>query len=907
MNTKTIALLMTILFLVSMLSTAFNIASVVAEATMSEPTYFGWGNGTYFEVTNSTYLNVTLTSTEIVLAYLESVPKVVSLFVENNSSATSTVFIFTGFEPNTTYYRYQDGNLMGKFTTDSSGGYTYTQDILEPHHVYIQEETSTLYISSDYTFTSNIYEPIVVVANNIVIDGNGYTLQGPGSGYGFYMYRRSGVTIKNVTVKGWANAIYAIRGSSYNAIIGNNISSNVHGVCFWWYSSSNTIANNTLKSNSGYPISMRWGANYNIVTNNTCHSNLGQIDMDGASYNRVSDNALYNNQLGIATRFHARYNSITNNIIVNTRRMTGGIRGDTDVRYNTIMNNTIKSNGSYGLYFANQFCNNIISGNTIMNNTYGILFRSSCSGNTIYHNNIVENVVQADDDNPANNNWHHPDLLEGNYWSDYPGVDDGSGTGKHTIAGDDIGDTHIPWPGPYYDYYPLIHPSIYTPTGTNVVVTDPITGIVVTFDEVISSGVTTVTTSDVGPAPPTGFIITGQYFEITTTATYTGMIEIAIPYDETQVQGQEENLRLKHWNPEGAGWNDITTWVDTINNIMYGEVPSLSVFAVMELIDTTPPETTVSLSNIPGLEGWYVSDVIVTLTATDDISGVALTVYSFDEATWIIYTGPFTITTEGITTVYYSSTDVAGNVEATKTETIKIDKTAPILKITTPTDYSLYAEGLVLDFSATDAISGVSSIVGDLTKTSGESQEVESGFKPEQGVYTLVVRTTDKAGNTVESSLVYFVVYDPDDGFVTGGGWIDSPEGAYTADPSLTGKASFGFVSKYKRGASTPTGNTQFIFSVADLNFHSTSYDWLVVAGPKAQFKGTGTINGEGEYGFLLTATDSQINGGGDTDKFRIKIWSKTEGESVIYDNKIGEEDAQDIAGGSIVIHKAKE
>jgi len=40
-----------------------------------------------------------------------------------------------------------------------------------------------------------------------------------------------------------------------------------------------------------------------------------------------------------------------------------------------------------------------------------------------------------------------------------------------------------------------------------------------------------------------------------------------------------------------------------------------------------------------------------------------------------------------------------------------------------------------------------------------------------------------------------------------------------------TGKATFGFVSKYKKGATVPTGNTEFVFKAADLNFHSTSHD----------------------------------------------------------------------------------
>ena len=53
-----------------------------------------------------------------------------------------------------------------------------------------------------------------------------------------------------------------------------------------------------------------------------------------------------------------------------------------------------------------------------------------------------------------------------------------------------------------------------------------------------------------------------------------------------------------------------------------------------------------------------------------------------------------------------------------------------------------------------------------------------------------------------------------------------------------------------------------------DLNFHSSSYDWLVIAGARAQFMGVGTINGAGSYGFMLTAIDGALPGGGESDKF---------------------------------------
>ena len=116
------------------------------------------------------------------------------------------------------------------------------------------------------------------------------------------------------------------------------------------------------------------------------------------------------------------------------------------------------------------------------------------------------------------------------------------------------------------------------------------------------------------------------------------------------------------------------------------------------------------------------------------------------------------------------------------------------------------------------------------------------------------------------------------------GGWIASPAGAHVLSPTITGRATFGFVSKYEKGANVATGQTEFLFGVANLNFHSTSYEWLVIAGPKAQYKGEGTINGSGSYRFMLTAIDGQINGGGGVDKFRIRIWGRmTTGATAVW------------------------
>ena len=194
---------------------------------------------------------------------------------------------------------------------------------------------------------------------------------------------------------------------------------------------------------------------------------------------------------------------------------------------------------------------------------------------------------------------------------------------------------------------------------------------------------------------------------------------------------------------------------------------------------------------------------------------------------------------------------------------------------------------------------------GSTTEQTVDSSPAEASHAYSQAdIYSVNVTVTASDFLTDTESLEYVVVYDPSGGFVTGGGWIDSPDGAYLPDLSITGKATFGFVSKYKKGATVPTGNTEFQFQVAGLNFHSDTFDWLVInqGGSNAQFKGTGTINGglspQGElYKFMIWASD------GDPDAFRIKIWYEENNvEVTVYDNGI----EQAISGGSIVVHKGK-
>ena len=220
------------------------------------------------------------------------------------------------------------------------------------------------------------------------------------------------------------------------------------------------------------------------------------------------------------------------------------------------------------------------------------------------------------------------------------------------------------------------------------------------------------------------------------------------------------------------------------------------------------------------------------------------------------------------------------------------DTNPPVITLTTPVPYELYTVGMTIDFSATDSESGVVTIVGNLTNTNGVLQNVSSGFVPAVGVYTLIVTATDNAGNINESDPVFFVVYDPNGGHGTGGGWF-YPDDESTL--SSDGKANFGFTARYKNDIST--GKLNFQCKDADIKFKSTSIDWLVISSVSAQFQGTGTINGKGLYTVRGQVKDNGETGVG-SDHFDIKIWNGIDTEADPIHNA-----KNTISGGNIQVH----
>ena len=289
-------------------------------------------------------------------------------------------------------------------------------------------------------------------------------------------------------------------------------------------------------------------------------------------------------------------------------------------------------------------------------------------------------------------------------------------------------------------------------------------------------------------------------------------------------------------------------------------------------LDKTVPGASAARTPLPNANGWNSTNVTVLFSCTDALAGPLAAAYST------------TISNEGASQlVSYVCQDAAGN-SSTASAGVSIDKTKPIVTsvVATPNPAAV---NTAISLSANLTDSGSSNLalfqyridagpVNSSDPVSGASATATGtlGSFPAPAVINLCTLAIDTAGNQSTEECIMVAVYDPSSGFVTGAGTFQSPSGALTGS-TASGRAQFAFQSKYLRGATVPSGNTQFKFKAANFEFDSIEYQWLVVAGARAQFKGKGVIKGQtGTFDFILTAIDGALPGGGGQDKFRLKI-----------------------------------
>ncbi|MGJ7921964.1 OmpL47-type beta-barrel domain-containing protein [Neobacillus sp. LXY-4] len=146
---------------------------------------------------------------------------------------------------------------------------------------------------------------------------------------------------------------------------------------------------------------------------------------------------------------------------------------------------------------------------------------------------------------------------------------------------------------------------------------------------------------------------------------------------------------------------------------------------------------------------WYNHDVLVELTAVDDLSGVYTTYYSVNGSELKEGTS-FIVDQEGVNTVTFYSVDYAGNIEGEKTIEVKVDKTAPTTASNVEDKW--YSDIVNVELSSSDELSGVKSTYYSINGsefTEGTTFTLEA-----EGVHNITFYSIDNAGNVEEAKQI---------------------------------------------------------------------------------------------------------------------------------------------------------
>lgn len=292
-------------------------------------------------------------------------------------------------------------------------------------YMSVKVSSRIIYVPSDYAriqwavgnasvgdtiiVSSGIYYEHVIIDKSLTLLGeNGNTIiDGNGTGH-VVTINADSVTICGFTVQksgpNWGEAGIHLLNSKWCNISYNTLTQNTHGIWADHYSNNNLIAGNNIYNNS---------------------VGMGLIDSSS--------------------------NIITNNYINSNTNCGMGLENAND----TIVASNIAKNNEYGIWL--RYCTNFtVVGNTLIDNWGGIYLDSSDS-NTIFHNNLINNTHQLI------NNTHQTEIInsasiwaddfEGNYWSNYVGVDaDHDGIGDNPYIIDANNTDNYPLMGTFSDF-----------------------------------------------------------------------------------------------------------------------------------------------------------------------------------------------------------------------------------------------------------------------------------------------------------------------------------------------------------------------------------------------------------------------------------------------------------------------
>ncbi len=371
--------------------------------------------GTFFETNISADRNVAVTSNEPLTMKLGAAMDAVDMMIESQTSPVT--LSITGLLPDMTYYHYTGNfHIISQFMTDSSGSYSWSQELDGLTHVWMQTHPSTKYLNSTggdcssfgtwnastltCTMTTNLSQTVQIDSNGITLDCVGNNITGPNTypSIGILVSGRNNTNIKNCKIlKFWMDI--RIEGSNFTTVSDGTFqdtrASGGYGVAMMNNANNNTVIRNNFTNN-------RVGIWFAYTTNNnTASGNNITFSGDGISFeyegynNTIRDNFIANSDsYGIFVWNYYNYNDFINNTVRNSSVCGLEFQGCGN---NTAINNTLLANGQSGLCIYSSY--NLISGNNASDNydntgfgMYGIGIILTSNSNNVTGNTAINNT-----------------------------------------------------------------------------------------------------------------------------------------------------------------------------------------------------------------------------------------------------------------------------------------------------------------------------------------------------------------------------------------------------------------------------------------------------------------------------------------------------------------------------------
>lgn len=263
--------------------------------------------------------------------------------------------------------------------------------------------TEPMIITSDTTLSEDHAGSIIIASNDITLDCAGHTVSGSFPDTGILVEGRTGITVRNCHVTGFAAGI-RLRGAYQNTLTSNILERNTDGVDLFQSGENNLLNNHAISNGIGFYLS---ASAANFLGNNLAQDNGPGFYLQSSAGNTLDHNTANHNANGYRL-VESSANTLTNNQGVDNNTDyslqfsdNNILQGNTAIGLadgfslfrsngNTLTGNTASQNDQAGFRIVVS-TDNTITGNTISNNQYGILV---CKSN-MHQNTLLPNTFKG--------------------------------------------------------------------------------------------------------------------------------------------------------------------------------------------------------------------------------------------------------------------------------------------------------------------------------------------------------------------------------------------------------------------------------------------------------------------------------------------------------------------------------